>query len=291
MKEPKFFTPTNDFVFKMIFGDERNIDILADFLQAVFDLPPEEYVQLQIADPHAKREREKDKLGILDVKVRTKTGQLIDIEIQVSDTPFMRERIIFYLAKLVTDQIEKGMGYKSIKRSICLIITDYVLTPETDVCHDQFLLYSELTKTRFSDIVEIDTLELPKVPANWDSSPSPNGAKVPLRQNEKLWQWTKFLAGKTMEDFMALAETSPVMKKAVGALMELNASQRRRMLADARQKARWDEQARLEGAYTNGIEKGRKEQAGELLAFIEKGYTVEQLRNVLTVQEAEPAYK
>jgi predicted transposase/invertase (TIGR01784 family) len=168
----------------------------------------------------------------------------------------MRERIIFYLAKLVTDQIEKGMGYKSIKRSICLIITDYVLAPETDACHDQFLLYSELTKTRFSDIVEIDTLELPKVPANW--------------QDEKLWQWTKFLAGKTMEDFMALAETSPVMKKAVGVLMELNASQRRRMLADARQKARWDEQARFEGAYTNGKEEGVREGKKEQAAMIAK---------------------
>jgi predicted transposase/invertase (TIGR01784 family) len=264
MKEQKFFTPTNDFVFKMIFGDEHNIDILTDFLQAILDLPPEEYEHIQLADPHAKREREKDKLGILDVKVRTKTGQLIDIEIQVSDTPFMRKRIIFYLSKLITEQIGKGMDYENIKRVISIVITDYVLAPATNVCHDQFFLYSELTKTKFSDIVEIDTLELPKIPADRDP-PSLNGAKVPLRHNEKLRQWTKFLAGKNREDFMALAQTSPTMNKAVGVLMELNASQRRRMLAESREKARRDERARInyavKGAYTSGKEDGLREGA------------------------------
>ena len=242
MNEPKFFAPTNDFVFKMIFGDERNTDILADFLQAVLGLPPEEYADIKIVDPHARRDREKDKLGILDVKVCTKTGQLIDIEIQVSDTPFMRERIIFYLAKLITGQIGKGMDYENIKQVISIVITDYVLAPATSVCHDQFFLYSELTKTRFSDIVEIDTLELPKIPAEG--------------HNEKLWQWTKFLAGKTREDFMALEQTSPAVHKAVGVLMELNASQRRHMIAESREKARRDERARMQGAFEQGTKQG-----------------------------------
>jgi hypothetical protein len=35
MEKQKFFAPTNDCIFKSIFGDERNTDILADFLQAV----------------------------------------------------------------------------------------------------------------------------------------------------------------------------------------------------------------------------------------------------------------
>jgi predicted transposase/invertase (TIGR01784 family) len=229
MKEAKFFAPTNDFVFKMIFGDERNIDILADFLLAVLDLPTEEYKHIQIADPHTKREREKDKLGILDVKVRTTTGQTIDIEIQVSDMPFMRERIIFYLSKLITEQIGKDMNYQNIKRAISIVITDYVLAPATNVCHDQFFLYSELTKSRFSDIIEIDTLELPKLPAD--------------RHNEKLRQWIQFLAGKTREDFTMLTQENPAINKAVGVLMELNESQRRRMRAEAREKARRDEYA------------------------------------------------
>jgi predicted transposase/invertase (TIGR01784 family) len=269
MKNQKFYAPTNDFVFKMIFGDERNTDILADFLQAVLDLPPEEYSHIQITDPHTKREREKDKLGILDVKVRTKAGKLIDIEIQVSARPFMRERIIFYLSKLITEQIGKGMDYQNIKRVISIVITDYVLASTTNVCHDQFFLYSELTKTRFSDIIEIDTLELPKIPAD--------------RNDEKLWQWTKFLAGKTMEDFTMLTQENPAINKAVGVLMELNESQRRRMRAEAREKARLDELTFVNYAKKEG------EKIGAARAYKELGIPIADIvaKTGLSVEEIE----
>jgi predicted transposase/invertase (TIGR01784 family) len=273
MKQQKFFPPTNDFVFKTIFGDERNTDILADFLEAVLDLLPEEYTQIQLADPHTKREREKDKLGILDVKVRTKTGKLIDIEIQVSARPFMRERIIFYLSKLITEQIGKGMDYQNIKRVISIVITDYVLAPETTVCHDQFFLYSELTKTQFSDIVEIDTLELPKRPAD--------------RDDEKLRQWIKFLAGKTKKDFTMLTQENPAINKAVGVLMELNASQRRRMRAEAREKARLDELTFVNYAKEEGFREGEK--IGKAKRCLEMGIPIADIaaKTGLSVEEIE----
>ncbi|MDR1275609.1 MAG: Rpn family recombination-promoting nuclease/putative transposase, partial [Candidatus Accumulibacter sp.] len=92
------YTARNDALFKMIFGDDRDIDILTDFLQAVLDLPAEEYEEVTLADPHLARESPEDKLGILDVKVKTRSGKLIDIEIQVCDQAQMRERIVFYLA-------------------------------------------------------------------------------------------------------------------------------------------------------------------------------------------------
>jgi predicted transposase/invertase (TIGR01784 family) len=175
------------------------------------------------------------------------------------------------------------MEYRSIKRVISIVITDYVLAPNANVYHDQFFLYSELTKTKFSDIVEIDTLELPKIPAE--------------RYDDKLWQWAKFLSGKTMEDFEMLTQENPAVNKAVGVLMELNASQRRRMIAESREKARRDYQARFDGAFDKGVKqgeargeargetRGENKKARELLALIEKGYSAEQLRGILTQQE------
>jgi hypothetical protein len=55
-------------------------------------------------------------------------------------------------------------------------------------------------------------------------------------------------------------------------------------------KAVWQEEAREDGL-EKGFEKGRKKRDGELLALIEKGYSVDQLRGVLTLQEAEPEYE
>jgi flagellar biosynthesis/type III secretory pathway protein FliH len=59
---------------------------------------------------------------------------------------------------------------------------------------------------------------------------------------------------------------------------------------------RWEEgreeglEKGLERGREEGLEKGRKKRDGELLTLIEKGYSVEQLRNVLTLREAEPEY-
>jgi predicted transposase/invertase (TIGR01784 family) len=71
-----------DYIFKLIFGDQRNVDILGAFLGSVLDIPKDEYEKLVIVDPHIKKEIEGDKYGILDVKVHTKSGGIIHVEIQ-----------------------------------------------------------------------------------------------------------------------------------------------------------------------------------------------------------------
>ena len=43
----------SDFVFKLIFGDQRNTDILAAFLKSVLDIPDAEYDRLTIVDQYA----------------------------------------------------------------------------------------------------------------------------------------------------------------------------------------------------------------------------------------------
>ena len=73
--------PTNDFVFKLLFGDNRHKSILIDMLKSFVDLPDEEF-ELVFLDTYLKPEHEEDKMGILDVKVSTKTGNIVDIEIQ-----------------------------------------------------------------------------------------------------------------------------------------------------------------------------------------------------------------
>jgi predicted transposase/invertase (TIGR01784 family) len=74
-------SPRNDVVFKMIFGDTQDTRPLTDFLQSALTLPAEEYAEVFLADPHLQREHLDDKLGILDVRVKITTGQMIDIEI------------------------------------------------------------------------------------------------------------------------------------------------------------------------------------------------------------------
>ena len=86
---------TNDFIFKLIFGDQRNVDILAAFLKVVLDIPDAEYDRLVIVDPYIKKESEDDKYGILDVKIHTVSGNIIHVEIQNRVLPNLKARTIY----------------------------------------------------------------------------------------------------------------------------------------------------------------------------------------------------
>lgn len=232
-KKTKILSPKSDIIFKLIFGTLFSIDILTDFLMAVLKLSPDEYDEVTIANPILLQEYKGDKLGILDVRLKLKSGKTINIEIQIQPVPHMKERIVFYDAKLITDQIGESDNYEKIKRVISIIITDYPLIDESPNYHHRFLLYDPENNVTFTDILEIHTLEIPKIGESDDT---------------RLWNWMKFLDVKTEEELNVLAEKSPIMKKAAVRLMELSADEKARMLYEAREKERRDNYARERGA-------------------------------------------
>ena len=104
MKPP--LSPTNDFVFKKVFGNNKTV--LEDFLKAVLDLPGEEYKDLKVIDSCLNREFIEDKLGVLDIKINTASGKVIDVEVQVKPQRFIWKRMLFYTSKMVVEQMQAG---------------------------------------------------------------------------------------------------------------------------------------------------------------------------------------
>ena len=79
--ELKPLSATNDFVFRKVFSG--NMSVLKEFLKTVLDLPAEEYKDLEIIDPNLGRDFIEDKLGILDIKLTTVSGKVLNIEVQI----------------------------------------------------------------------------------------------------------------------------------------------------------------------------------------------------------------
>ncbi len=235
-------SPRNDLVFKLLFGDARNTGPLTDFLKAALDLPPEDFLDIVLVDPHLTGETIDDKQGILDVKAKTATGKIVDIEIQITERPQMRERIVFYLSRMVTEQISRGEDYRKIERSICILITDYIQIPENVCYHNRYRLHDSTTGSEFSDLMEVNTLELPKIPHNTDGT--------------ALWDWLKFLAVREEKELKMLAEKNPQIGKAAARLQELSEDERTRLLAESREKWEWDMQAIREKGFEKGHEAG-----------------------------------
>jgi len=229
----EFLSPKSDLIFKLLFGDTRSIDFLTDFLKSVLDIPASDYEDVTIVDPHLLRQHEGDKLGILDVKVRTKSKKVIDIEIQVKPKPYLEKRVVLYLSRMVAEQVGKGIEYGKIQRAISIIITDFSLIKENDKYHNRYTLRDE-TGSQFTDILEVNTLELNKLPETEDGT--------------DLWAWLKFLKSESKEEFDMVAEKNPRIKQAVVRLAELSQDEKTRMLYESRQMLEWDILAREKGA-------------------------------------------
>ena len=215
--------PKSNTVFQLLFGDPRNIDLLADFLKAAIDIPEDEY------------------------RVTTCTGQIVHVEIQRNPFPAMRDRIIFYDANMLAGQIGEGKDYM-LKRVVTILITDYVLISESPFYHHRFTLYDSGASVEFTDLLEIRTFELPKLPESPDVY---------------LWNWLRFFRAETKEELEMVANASPVIRKATAKVKKLSKDERARLLHLNEVMARMYELSMRDGAMQEGIEKGRTEGRAE----------------------------
>jgi len=259
--------PTDDWIFKLLFGDERNKSMLISLLKSFVELPQEEY-EIIYLDTHLKPESEEDKLGIVDIKVKTKTGKIIDIEIQVNPVKNIGKRLSFYKSKLIVEQIGKSELYNKIQRVICVCILSYELFPGAKEYLNDFMFYNPRNGLIFADIPEeIYTLELSKVPAQNDGS--------------AVWEWLQFLRSKQREDFEMVAEKNTEIRKAVDTLYELSADEKVRTEYEMRQKAWRDRASQFEGYYQEGIEKGIEKERQYIFELINQGLSIDDIKQRL----------
>ena len=190
-----------------------------------------------------------DKLAIVDVKLKTKNGKIIHIEIQLKVTPEMKERIVYYDAKLITEQIGSGDKFSKIKKVISIIITEENLLKQSQRYHHRFTFYDPDAKVELTDIIEIHTLELKKLP--------------PTHDGTELYDWAKFIATDNEEELNVVAQRNPQVNKAVVKLRQLSADEKARDLYERREKARRDADMFLDWE----LKKNNTEIAKRLLGF------------------------
>jgi len=239
---PVLLPVKSDVIFRIFFADERNIDDLVDFLKSVLHLSDEEYERIEVADPHLIRDFVDDKLAIIDVKLYTKNKKTIHIEIQLKVPDEFKSRVVYYAAKLITEQIGEGGKYKGINKVISIIITDEPLIEESPKYHHRFTLTDIDTGIELSDLIEIHTLELEKLPESADGT--------------NLYDWAKFIDAETEEELDMLAERNPQFMRSVMKLRELSADEEARNLYERRKKAERDRVMLVDNAKREGLEQG-----------------------------------
>jgi predicted transposase/invertase (TIGR01784 family) len=101
------------------------------------------------------------KQGILDVLVELNDDTKINIELQVKAVRNWDKRQLFYLGKMLTEEISFGRSYDVMKRCVAISILDFNLTEDKQY-HKTYLLRDEEGRL-FSNLLELHVIELNKV--------------------------------------------------------------------------------------------------------------------------------
>ena len=260
-------SPTNDFCFKELM---QNPKIRKGFIAGILKKTPEEITETILLPAETRRDYADEKLSILDVKVLLADGTRMDLEMQVAYFGSWDKRVLFYLSKLYTEQIQKGDDYEKLKKCIHVGVLDFIRFPESEECYHKINLCNCKSGEIYTDLLELHILELPKLPK----------VRAKLEQgemvsdDETVLQWMEFFSCKTQEDFETMAKQDEYMEEAVNTLFKLSADEQKRVDYEAREKAIRDDRAKLDWAtkvgFDEGLAKGLAEGKTEGLAMAGK---------------------
>lgn len=245
--------PKVDFVFKNIFGSEKNPEILISFLNATLK-PTKKIVHVEIKGTDIPKQFIEDKYSRLDVKATTSNNEIINIEIQLKNENNMIKRSLYYLSKMYEEQLGEGENYSKITRTVCINILNFKYL-KTSNFHTGYRLKEMQTNEELTDIIELHFIEVPKLQ---------NGSD----EKDMLVAWTEFLKDPESEKVRGLELTIDEIRKAKDELVKMSNDNEQRIIYDMRANALRDKVSELNEAERRGIEKG-----------IEKGIEQEKIEN------------
>jgi predicted transposase/invertase (TIGR01784 family) len=237
--------PLNDFLFKKLFGDEKDKDILIGFLNAILN---SDIVNLTIEKENLDRINKEEKLGILDIKAKTKTGEKFNIEVQLLNQKNMIQRTLFYWSKLFVEDFESGNPYSSLQKTVTINILGFKMEElRNEYFHSTYNLREFQSKNLLTDLLEIHFIEFPKFEEISDDV------------NNPLHRWLLFLKEDIPENKLReVISMDVILNKAEQKLLKLSADPETRKEYERRAKAISDERSRLEDAENAGILKVAK---------------------------------
>ena len=256
-----------DFAFKQLFGTNGSEDILIAFLNAMLQESLESPIaSLQLEDPHLHREHANDKLSILDISATLDTGTKVNVEIQLNNNHDMMKRSLYYWGKLYTSQLQKGMPYSALRKTITINLLNFIMFLDHKEFHTKGTLWNTQQQKLLSDDIEIHIVEIPKLTEQWHEE-KVNPWKDPFAR------WLLLLSANEDEHLTKLLEDiamnqDPILQKAINKWERMSQDSSFRQAYDAREKVLMDEAAKFAHAETEGMKRGMEK---GLEQGIEKG--------------------
>lgn len=183
---------TSDLVFKAVFGRDQQEcrDALISLLNAVlresthrsgldYDDPINE---LEYVNPFNLQEHAGEKLSCMDIVVRTKHGERIDIEMQVRKQDFLPKRSLYYGARQLMETLDAGDNFAELKKCVVISIVVGSMFEDTKQFHHIYRLKEIGRGVELTDTLELQYIELAKLDLN-----------KPVTEMTELERWGAYL--------------------------------------------------------------------------------------------------
>lgn len=242
---------TLDIVFKAVFGrDTKNSKIiLMDLLNTILGGSVGKTItSIELKNPFLIEGTIEQKKPVLDIKASTNTGEQINIEIQVKNLQSFVKRMVYYLTRFHSEQLEEGQDYRQINKTIQIQIVNFQLV-EQQQQHTMYLLKEKDSHRVLTDDLEIHCLQLPFV----DDT-------ITIDNMDYMTQWMTIIKDLGNPEFESVIEEIRTKKEVIN--MAIN--EYRKVTSDSQikeqlasyEKAEHDRITYLNEAREEGIEQG-----------------------------------
>jgi predicted transposase/invertase (TIGR01784 family) len=118
-----------DWAVKRLLRNKANFGVLEGFLTTLLE---EEIHIVEILESESNQQHESDKFNRVDIKAKNSKGEIIIVEIQNTRELYYLERILYGVAKAITEHINIGDSYSSVRKVYSISIIYFDLGKGTD---------------------------------------------------------------------------------------------------------------------------------------------------------------
>ena len=210
-----------DWAIKRLLRQKANFDVLNGFLTVMLR---EEVRILEILESEGNQESADDKFNRVDIKALNSKDEIIIVEIQNTREVHYLERILYGVAKAITEHISLGEGYQKVKKVYSISILYFDLGVGTDyIYHGQ----NHFTGVHTGDRLRINTRDRDAVVTRLPASIFPEYILIRVNEFDKvastpLDEWIKYLKDGTIRP----DTTTPGLREAREKLKYYSSSER-----------------------------------------------------------------
>ena len=250
-----------DWAIKRLLRQKANFDVLEGFLTVFLG---EKVTILEILESESNQLSAEDKFNRVDIKARNSKDEIIIIEIQNTRELYYLERILYGVAKAITEHISLGETYYKVKKIYSISVLYFDIGKGND-----YLYYSQnhFVGVHTGDHLQVNVKERDAIVSRMPAEIFPEYVLIRVNEFDKvavtpLEEWMKYLKDGTIRP----DTTAPGLSEAREKLKYFSMPPKERMAYDEYLSAVMIQNDVLDSAKLEGKIEGRAEGRAEGLA-------------------------